>query len=533
MAGRFVELKEAADTLGMTPDQLVELRASGEIHGYRDGASWKFKEDEVQRFLNDAGGLDQSQPGSSLSMDDDLDDLLETEFDSGGLSDSEDTASSVLVNEEELGGASASPSSIIIGDQLPPSDSDLSLIPGDDDELSDVSLVASQGSESDVSLIPESGSGIGSEVSLEDASGTESNLDLGTPSGTGSDLELDGGAGGGLEADLGDLSGTGSNLDLEVGSSGSELNLENDSDLTGLEDSVSGVGSDNFDLDLDDEAQLKLGAEDDAVLGGDSSTGTGSDVSVGGDSGITLGSPTDSGLSLEDADMLDSTSGGISELELPEEDDEMISLEDEVGDDESTQLKQDEEFLLSPYDAEGDDADDSGSQVIALEDSEAFDADSATMVQSAEPALLGGEEMGLENQLEMVDPAAGVPGAAEMVPMGAGLAPAPMAADPGMVPPKDGLAAGGAVAPDMAAGAAGMGPDAMPGAVPGAGMYAGASALPEAEYPIWTVLVLSCILFLLTLTGIVMVDVVRNMWLYGDQLDASTKITELIAGVFK
>lgn len=530
MAGRFVELKEAADTLGITPDRLVELRANSEIHGYRDGASWKFKEEEVQRFLNEAGGeLEQSQSGSSLSLDDDLDDLLETEFDSGGTSGSEDAASSVLVNEEELGGAPASPSSIIIGDELPPSDSDLSLIPGDDDELSDVSLVASQGNESDVSLIPESGLGTGSQVGLDDASGTESNLDLGTPSGTGSDMELEAGSGSGLGDDLGDLSGTGSNLDLEVGSSGSELNLDNDSDLTGLEDGVSGVGSDNFDLDLDDEAQLKLGAEDDAVLGGDSSTGTGSDVSVGGDSGITLGSPTDSGLSLEDADMLDSTSGGISELELPEEDDEMISLEDEVGDDESTQLKQDEEFLLSPYDAEGDDADDSGSQVIALEDSEAFDADSATMVQSAEPTLLGGEEMGLANQLEMVDPAAGVPGAAEMVPMGAGLAPAPMAADPGMVPPKDGLAAGGAVAPDMAAGAAGMGPDAMPGA----GMYAGASALPEAEYPIWTVLVLSCILVLLTVTGIVMVDVVRNMWLYGSQLDASTSITEAIASVFQ
>ena len=35
---KFVELNEAAKMLGLTPDQLVEMRSNGDIHGYRDGA---------------------------------------------------------------------------------------------------------------------------------------------------------------------------------------------------------------------------------------------------------------------------------------------------------------------------------------------------------------------------------------------------------------------------------------------------------------------------------------------------------------
>ena len=36
---KFIELKEAAKMLGMSPEQLVEMRDQGEIHGYRDGGS--------------------------------------------------------------------------------------------------------------------------------------------------------------------------------------------------------------------------------------------------------------------------------------------------------------------------------------------------------------------------------------------------------------------------------------------------------------------------------------------------------------
>jgi hypothetical protein len=46
-------------------------------------------------------------------------------------------------------------------------------------------------------------------------------------------------------------------------------------------------------------------------------------------------------------------------------------------------LKKDEEFLLSPSDEMFTDESDSGSQVIALEDSAAFDQDAARLGQGA------------------------------------------------------------------------------------------------------------------------------------------------------
>ena len=49
MAGKFIELNDAAEMLGMTPEELKELRDAGDIHGYRDDASWKFKPEEVER----------------------------------------------------------------------------------------------------------------------------------------------------------------------------------------------------------------------------------------------------------------------------------------------------------------------------------------------------------------------------------------------------------------------------------------------------------------------------------------------------
>ena len=45
----FLEMKEAAAILGIAPEKLNEMRARNEIHGYRDGSNWKFKQEEVDR----------------------------------------------------------------------------------------------------------------------------------------------------------------------------------------------------------------------------------------------------------------------------------------------------------------------------------------------------------------------------------------------------------------------------------------------------------------------------------------------------
>ena len=150
----------------------------------------------------------------------------------------------------------------------------------------------------------------------------------------------------------------------------------------------------------------------------------------------------------------------------------MISLENavEASPDDPTQLKQDEEFLLSPSDEMfGDESSDSGSQVIALEDSEAFEEDAA--VSDEEPALLAEESAGLEEQLEPFE--------------GAALEEAKVV-------------------------------------LPGAG------ELPEASYSIWNVLGLLLIVMLLGVTGMLMTDVVRNMWSWNGSSTMTTSLMDAI-----
>ena len=43
MADNFHTLDEAAKLLNVTPEQLGEMRDNGEIRGFRDGSTWKFK----------------------------------------------------------------------------------------------------------------------------------------------------------------------------------------------------------------------------------------------------------------------------------------------------------------------------------------------------------------------------------------------------------------------------------------------------------------------------------------------------------
>ncbi|MGE0758189.1 MAG: hypothetical protein AB7O38_14265, partial [Pirellulaceae bacterium] len=277
----------------------------------------------------------------------------------------------------------------------------------------------------------------------------------------------------GLNADvLGD-----SELHLKGGSSGGTGALTGGGSSKAL---GSGLGSGDLDIALDSE--LALSEDDELVLGG---SGTGSDLtlnaaadsginlsspsdsglSLEADSGISLQTPTDSGLSLED-DAVDMGGSSISALELPE--DEAIELDAEPA----QNLKKDEEFLLSPSDEMFADESDSGSQVIALEDSAAFDQEGA------------------------------------LVPDDGGL----LAEGPSMDQQLDAL--GGGAAPVMA-----------PAMVAAAGP-------PEAPYSAWNITGLVCIILLLSLTGVLMSDIMRNMWAWEDGLDMSTSISEGISKAF-
>ena len=419
MAGKFVDLNDAAKMIGVTSDELVEMRSRSEIFGYRDGASWKFKLEEVERVIAERG--EQPRGDSTIHGKDEDFETLITGLSSKIMQDraqEEEDANSALISEEALGMSSGGNPSTIIGKQGPASAGD-----------------------SDLLLAPEGSGKSGSDKLLE-APGSK--LQLGREGSdvlTGSDIQSAG-------------SGTGDMPAIGMAPSDSGLSLGEDLDL----------GEDDA---LAFESDMKVASE----KGG---SAIGSDVTLNvGDSGINL-APSDSGLSL-DEEPLELGGSSVDSLELPE-DNEVVSLDDEAFDpDQATQLKADDQFLLSPSDNLLEDESDSGSQVIALEDSEAFDQDAATMLRSEGGALT----------------------------------------DDAFVPaPSDALGAQG-VAPQMA----------------GAPVYVQVPMV-EAPYSIWNVLSLGSIALLLALTGMLMVDVMLNMWMWDDGQARSMALMDLMLSTF-
>ena len=99
----LIPMDEAASMLGMTVEQLTELRSKNEIFGYKDGANWKFKQAEIERVagemsitLKQAGAANEEDssveldlPASELSGSNTLEKSSESAGDSVNLLDDE------------------------------------------------------------------------------------------------------------------------------------------------------------------------------------------------------------------------------------------------------------------------------------------------------------------------------------------------------------------------------------------------------------------------------------------------------------
>jgi hypothetical protein len=261
-----------------------------------------------------------------------------------------------------------------------------------------------------------------------------------------------------------------------------DLDMTLDHDLT-LEDSNVAV-SRNKPAPVASDSAVDLSGkkldDDDLVLGG---SGTGSDISIGGDSGISLVDPADSGLSLESPLNL---SSGEESLELGEDD--LLGMASDVGG--VSGLKGEDDFQLTPMDdlSDGDDSE-SGSQVIAL-DTEGEGDEAATMVASGTPvAAMLDEDLGAEPTLAAMPLTAAT-------------------TDLGLASPEDALAMGG---------------------------Y-GAAALPEAPYSIWNIVGLVFVAMLLILVGMMMYELLRNMWGFDKPFKTSSEfdtwLMDMICGWF-
>ncbi len=428
MSSNFIPLEEAAKRLGVTTEAIIEMRSRGDIFGYRDGTSWKFKPEELERVMN--------------------------EMDSGTL-DEDPSGSSVLVSEQEIG-STGSKSGSTIG-------SDLQLTSEVTDENSDVSLVPDPGGGSDVKLVAGRAP---QPAKMAPADDDDDELSL-----IADDDEVQ------LASDSVKAPAT-PNVTLDkknnLLASGSDLSLASGSDLSLGSDVLTGsgiaLGSDNNIIKGDSDpsissgslnvagSDLELADESDLVLGG------GSDLALSNDSGINLMSPSDSGISLED-EPLDLAASGISGLELAVE-----GSGSDVSAGSGVDVKKDEEFQLSPSGGEIETDEDSGSQVIELEDSSEF-GDAAV--------ALPADDGGFGDQ-------------------GFGDADASLSA---------GFGASGA---------------------PSAVHY----ATPEIPYTTLEVVGLMGILLLMGMSGILVTDVVRNMWAWSGSSDLTSGFTSMVLNAF-
>ncbi len=430
----YVSLEEASKRLGITADELVEMRSRGEIFGFRDGASWKFKPEEIDRVRLELSG-----------------DILDEE--AGG--------SSILVSENQIGPSGSKSGSTIGADgRGTKPDSDLKLS-DDIEEGSDVALIPDPSSGSGVRLVNRNAPAPDDDDVLELADDDDDSVEIGSGSLLGSDIsDID--LGSDLKIDIGSGSDApistttnrhgsdvlaGSDVRLKSGSSDGGDVVRGDSDP-----SISGSGS----LGLGGE--LAISDEDDLVLG------SGSDLGLAADSGINLMSPSDSGLSLED-EPLDLAGTGISGLDLAGEGSDPGGSGSGIsGSGSLVDFQQDEEFQLSP--SGGIEAEeDSGSQVIELEDSTDF-----------------GDAVG------------GLPG------------------DDGML--------GGEFGSDQADGSLGV-----ESGMAGAAMMQGTPEVPMGIFPVTALLVtlLTC-----GMSAIFVTDIVRNMWEWNSSSDLTSWFTNLV-----
>lgn len=231
----------------------------------------------------------------------------------------------------------------------------------------------------------------------------------------------------------------------------------------------------------DSAIELADGLEDDDLVLG--SGGSGSDITIGQDSGISLVDPHDSGLSLDEPLELASDDESLALGE-----DDMLTLSEDADTESPTELKTDDDFLLTPMEDAGDE--ESGSQVIALD--EAMGDEAPTMVGGGVgggmAAMLDEDEGGADAGVAFV-PSEGVPEA-----VGAFGAPQP-------------AGAGAALAP-------------------------GAAALPESPYGKLAMAGLTCCVVLLVLSGMMAYDLMRNMWSWGGTYSVTSSLMDMVVGLF-
>ncbi|QDT64530.1 helix-turn-helix domain-containing protein [Calycomorphotria hydatis] len=368
MAKKYLSLEEVMDRLNMTADQISRMRETGQLRGFADRGTWKFKSEEIEEFarsrqadsdpevplLGDLGLGDEELPDGQSAIDQASSILgMDAGLGLDEVGDDQDPATiisgSVLEDiDDDLLDLSSSDSDVrlIIDEGVssisPDSDLDIA-IPSLGDSDSDVRLTGDEqlgikGSDSDVKLV-------GTGHSIEES---DSDVQL-TPDSTKSDI-------GQSDSDV-SMVGDDSSLVLDeepsesdsatmtLGGSGIDLDdaLEQDDPSSiALEANVSGIILEGSQLggmlDMDPEDSMEF-AEGSGITLEPEDSDADSGITLGVDSGIALEEDLDgkSGLvPVDDADsgislLEDSGTPGDSGIEVNHPADSGIALEEALG----------------------------------------------------------------------------------------------------------------------------------------------------------------------------------------------------------
>lgn len=460
--------------LGLTVDKLNELRSNSEIFGYRDGTSWKFKMQEIERVADEfAIVLNTGAPPNSLESEDlDADSEFDLSLDDDDLAIDLDSESASIDDDEIEFEVDAESAEISLEKTVEPVDDQLS----DELELDDESGVLeseslapsveedSQGDlldgDEDFSLQHESeiDSGL---VADDEPVEPQASLSFGS-----SDIRL--------AKDDDDESEDSADLLLDDEpvrsdpSTGKLLNVDHD-DLMLSDDDL-----------FDDELSLSESHEDSSGLSSDFERS--SDLILeDSDSSAEVAALEDQGevsLSDDDSEDFELSGSGLLELSAGEDEDDDLIVLDEPADFRAPTQLQDDDFNLTPLEELADE-ESSGSQVIALDDSDMYSDDSASTLLSPSDEMEA-EPMLTEDAIDIGDFGAFETG--------------------------------------------------IPGMTPGMAM-ATSSVLPEQPYSVWQVASLASVTLLLGLGGLIGYDLARNLWLPQDQI-LSGGVMNIFLGLF-
>lgn len=455
---KYLSLDEAAQQLGLRNDELNRLRERGEVRGFADRGTWKFKVEDIEELARSRQA--DSDPEVPMFMDDIPESEEELELPAWGTPDSElvlddesamvlddddDTSDDPTVIRKSLDPLNSSDSDVrlvfdepmMIDDSEPEeaaptdSDSDVRLVGNIIPELdsdSDVQLVSDLDSDSDVKLVgedtindvslsigepPQMGSD--SDVRLVGV-GTESGLSLGEPPKLGSDSEIrvkppefsddD------ITAAIGDVPELGSDSEIRLGLPG------DDEEAILLGDPPS--------MDSDSDVQIGSSDDDDVFaaaldgppsLGSDSEIrlsppGSDSDVQIAGDmsdsdSDIKLVAPeamSDSDVKLLSPDLDSDSDIQLVGADLGTERDVPVMVPDLGGDSDlklvNTLENSDSDVqLLGPADSsialDFDSGDEEAASVLSEESGIALGSDSAMMLPTESGFSLGPSDSGI------------------------------------------------------------------------------------------------------------------------------------------